>query len=174
VYELFVPTRLPSAEREARVLDALAPEILPEYRRGRQEIEQRSAFFVEPALFQKMMQYDRDFVRAGGVLAAGVDPWGLGSLPGYGNQRNYEILVEAGLTPAEAIKVMSGNGATVLGGADQFGTVTVGKRADLVVIDGDPTAKTADIYKVTTVFKDGVGYDSAKLVGSVKGMVGIR
>ena len=63
---------------------------------------------------------------------------------------------------------------TFVGGADQFGSIAVGKRADLVVIDGDPSARTTDIYKVTTVFKDGVGYDSAKLVGSVKGMVGIR
>jgi enamidase len=174
VYELFVPTRPPSRAQEARVLAALSPDVIPEYRSARQEIESRSVFVVEPALFNKMIQYDVAFVRAGGLLGAGVDPWGHGSLPGYGNQRDYEILIEGGLTPAEAIKVMTLNGATILGGADEFGSVTAGKRADLVVIDGDPTTRPTDIENVSLVFKDGVGYDSAKLVSSVKGMVGIQ
>jgi len=174
VYELFVPTRPPSAAQEARVLEALSPDVVPDYRKQRQDIASRATFIVEPELFQKMMQYDREFVRAGGVLGAGVDPWGHGSLPGYGNQRDYEILVEAGLTPGEAIKVMTANGATVLGGSDRFGTVTPGKRADLAVIDGDPASRPTDIEKVTLVFKDGVGYDSAKLIASVRGLVGVR
>src|SRR5690606_29748936 len=116
-------------------------------------------------LLQKMMQWERKFVKAGGLLAAGVDPWGNGSLPGYGDHRNYELLVEAGFSPAEAIKIMTANGAQVLGELDQYGTVTAGKRADLVVLDGNPVARPADIGKVRWVFKDGIGYDSAKLVG---------
>jgi imidazolonepropionase-like amidohydrolase len=174
VYELFVPTRPPSAEREARILPLLSADVVPEYRKARADIQNRGDYVVEPELFRKMMQYDRDFVRAGGVLAAGVDPWGHGSLPGLGNQRNFEVLVEAGLSPAEAVQVVTANGARVLGGAEQFGTVTAGKRADLVVLDGDPAARPTDIEKVSLVFKDGVGYDPAKLVESVKGMVGIR
>jgi len=174
VYELFVPTRPPSAARETRVLAALAPHVQPEYRRQREAVQNRTEFAVEPELFQKMMQYDRDFFRAGGVLAAGVDPWGHGSLPGYGNQRNYEILVEAGLTPAEAVKVITADGAKVLGGLDRFGTIAAGKRADLMVIDGDPATQSTDIERVSLVFKDGVGYDSAKLIDSVKGLVGLR
>jgi enamidase len=174
VYELFVPTRPPSAAREKRILDALSPDVVPEYHKERDEIQNRKVFIVEPELFKKMIQYDVAFFRAGGVVGAGVDPWGHGSLPGYGNQRNYEILVEGGLTPGEAIKVMTLNGATVLGGADQFGSITVGKRADLVVIDGDPTTRPTDIENVSMVFKDGIGYDSAKLIASVKGVVGIQ
>ena len=46
--------------------------------------------------------------------------------------------------------------------------------ADLVVIRGDPIAQPAEIRQITIVFKDGVGYDSAKLIASVKGLVGIR
>ena len=156
------------------MLAALSPDVVPDYRKGRQEIESRSTFTVDPMLFKKMMQYDRDFFRAGGVLGAGVDPWGLGSLPGYGNQRDFEILVEAGLTAGEAIQVMSANGAKILGAYDKFGSVTPGKRADLVVIDGDPSARPTDIEKVTLVFKDGVGYDAGKLVTSVRGLVGLR
>jgi hypothetical protein len=174
VYELFVPNRPPSPAREARVLEALAPEVEPAYHEVRAAIQNRTGteMIVEPELFQKMVQYDVAFFRAGGVLAAGVDPWGNGSLPGYGNQRDFEILVEGGLTAAEAIKVLTANGATVLGQSDRIGSITVGKQADLAVINGDPTARPTDIEKVTLVFKDGVGYDSAKLIESVRGMVG--
>ena len=49
-----------------------------------------------------------------------------------------------------------------------------GQDADLVVLDGNPTQKIGDVEKVETVFKDGVGYDPAKLRASVAGMVGIR
>jgi len=50
----------------------------------------------------------------------------------------------------------------------------VGKAADIVVLQGDPSANIKDIEKVELVFKDGVGYDSAKLIESAKGMVGLR
>jgi imidazolonepropionase-like amidohydrolase len=109
------------------------------------------------------------------LLAAGVDPTGNGgALPGFGDQRNFELLIEAGFTPVEAIQIMTGNGAKVLGAFDKFGSVTAGKLADLVVIQGDPVATPADIRKVSIVFKDGVGYDSAKLIDAVKSMVGQR
>jgi imidazolonepropionase-like amidohydrolase len=74
----------------------------------------------------------------------------------------------------EAIQIMTLNGAKILGVDKQLGTITVGKTADLVVIRGNPIAEPATIRQVTTVFKDGVGYDSAKLIDSVKGLVGIR
>ena len=56
----------------------------------------------------------------------------------------------------------------------RLGSVTAGKLADLVVIRGNPVANSAEIRNVTIVFKDGVGYDSPKLLASVKGLVGIR
>ena len=98
---------------------------------------------------------------------------GGGVIAGYSNQRQVELLVEAGLSPLEAIKVCTLNGATYLGIADRAGSIATGKQADLVLIAGDPSATIGDIRKVATVFKQGVGYDPQKLVNSVKGKVGI-
>ena len=121
-----------------------------------------------------MMQFERKWVKAGGLLAAGVDPWGNGSLPGFGDHRNYELLIEAGFTPVEAIKIMSANGAQVLRELNQRGTITIGKRADLVILDGDLPSTPAVIRNVSLVFKDGIGYDAPKLRLSAKALVGIQ
>jgi imidazolonepropionase-like amidohydrolase len=121
------------------------------------------------------MQFERDFFRAGGLLVAGTDPTGYGGVvAGFSNQREIELLVEAGLTPLEAIKVATLDGAQYLGRADRIGSIAVGKRADLVVVRGDPSRTIADVEKVETVFKDGVGYDSAKLIASARGQVGLH
>jgi imidazolonepropionase-like amidohydrolase len=108
-------------------------------------------------------------------LLAGEDPTGIGGdLAGFGDQREVELLVEAGFTPLEAIHIATYNGAQYLGELDRIGSIGPGKHADLVVIKGDPSKKIEDIENVETVFKDGVGYDSAKLIESVRGLVGIR
>jgi imidazolonepropionase-like amidohydrolase len=172
VFELFVPNRPPL---EQRVLDAMAPDVRAEYLQSRAQLAQPGSFGLSPEVFKKAQQFEVAFVRAGGLLAAGVDPTGNGgALPGFGDQRNYELLIEAGFTPVETVQIMTANGAKVLGGLDRFGTVTTGKRADLVVIRGNPVATPAEIRNVVTVFKDGVGYDSAKLIESVRGAVGVR
>jgi imidazolonepropionase-like amidohydrolase len=109
------------------------------------------------------------------LLAAGVDPTGNGgALPGYGDQRNYELLIEAGFTPAQVVQIMSANGAKVLGADKDLGTVAAGKIADLVLIRGNLAADPVAIRNVVTVFKGGVGFDSAKLIASVQGLVGVR
>jgi len=116
---------------------------------------------------------ERQFFLAGGLLLAGPDPTGNGGvIPGFGDQRALELLVEAGFTPLEAIRVGTLNGATYLGLADRIGSIAPGKNADLIVIRGNPAANINDIEKVETVFKDGVGYDSGKLLDSVKGRYG--
>ena len=172
VYELSYPDRPPL---EARVLEALSPESREEYLAARKEMSARAAGSTMPELFRRSQAFERAFVKAGGLLGAGVDPTGVGgALPGFGDQRNFELLIEAGFSPIEAIQIMSFNGARILGVDKQLGSVTVGKLADLVVIRGNPIAEPAEIRNVTTVFKDGVGYDSAKLIASVKGLVGIR
>ncbi|HZR28190.1 MAG TPA: amidohydrolase family protein [Terriglobales bacterium] len=126
-------------------------------------------------LIKKEMEFEYAFVKAGGLLLAGPDPTGNGgTLPGFGDWLELELLVDAGFTPAEAIHIATENGARFLGRDNSIGTIAAGKAADLVVIYGDPAAKISDIEKVETVFKDGIGYDSAKLIDACKGTVGLR
>jgi imidazolonepropionase-like amidohydrolase len=125
------------------------------------------------SLFKNEMALEREFVAAGGLLLAGPDPTGDGGvLPGFGDQREVELLVEAGFTPLEAIKIATLNGATYLGRADSIGSIAVGKNADLVVVKGDPSKQISDIENTELVFKDGVGYDSEKLLQSALGRYG--
>jgi len=162
---------------EQRTLDALYPPARDAYLQARAFLAtpEAKAAVVTEAAFKTLLAYEVAFVRAGGLLGAGVDPTGVGGvLAGFGNQRNYELFLEAGFTPVEAIQILTANGARILGAADQFGTVTPGLAADLVVIKGDPTARPAEIRNVTLVFRNGVGYDSPRLIESVRGMVGLR
>jgi hypothetical protein len=126
-------------------------------------------------MFPKEMEFERAFVKAGGLLLAGLDPTGIGgTIAGFGDEREVELLVEAGFTPLEAIRISSFNGAQFLGETDHIGSLAAGKQADILIVKGDPTQKIEDIENVELVFKDGVGWDSKKLVESVKGQVGIR
>ena len=105
---------------------------------------------------------------------SGPDPTGRGDvLPGFGDQRGIELLVEAGFSPVEAIKIATLNGAIYLGRDKQIGSVATGKSADLVVIKGDPSKQISDVENVEIVFKDGVGYDTQKLLNSVRGKYGL-
>ena len=127
------------------------------------------------ALFKKELEFELAFAKAGGLLLGGPDPTGNGGvLPGFGDQQEVELLVEAGFTPVEAIRIATLNGATYLGQQDQIGSIAPGKQADLILIKGDPSKKIEEIENVETVFKDGVGYDSKKLIDSVRGQVGIH
>jgi imidazolonepropionase-like amidohydrolase len=172
VFETFVPNRAPL---DARVLDAMTPEARISYLKRRALISDGAAKSDWPALFRKELEFEREFVEQGGQLLAGLDPTGYGGvIAGFGDQREVELLVEAGFTPVEAIHIATSNGAEFLGQLDKLGTLAVGKLADVVVILGDPSAKISDIEKVEMVFKDGIGYDSAKLIESVRGLVGLR
>jgi imidazolonepropionase-like amidohydrolase len=172
VVEPFVANR---PTKDARVLQAMAPEVRQSYMKIRQEIDSGGHGPVTLRGFQNAMAFERAFVAAGGLLAAGVDPTGIGgALAGFGDQRNYELLIEAGFTPAEVVKIMTANGARILGVERRLGTLEPGKLADLVVLQGDLTTTPAAIRNVTIVFKDGVGYDSAKLIASVQERVGIN
>jgi imidazolonepropionase-like amidohydrolase len=171
VFETSVPGRPPLQQR---VLDVMAPDMRIAYLTQRARLDEVKDSPV-PALLKKEMDFEREFVRAGGLLIAGPDPTGYGGVvPGFGDQREVELLVEAGFTPAEAIKIATSNGALYLGEIDRIGTLAAGKQADMVLIKGNPAKVIADIEKVETVFKDGIGYDSAKLIEAVRGTVGIR
>ena len=121
------------------------------------------------------MAFEKAFADAGGLLVAGTDPTGYGGvIAGYANQRQVELLVEAGFTPERAISIASLNGARYLGIDGNTGTVEPGKAADLLVVSGDLAADVSAIRRPVVVFKDGVGWDSARLFASVKGTVGVR
>jgi hypothetical protein len=154
---------------QQRVLDVMSPQAQSGY------LTQRLEYGRQPEILRKEMELEHAFVQAGGFLLAGPDPTGIGgTVAGFGDQRQVELLVEAGFTPLEAIHIATSNGAQFLGELDTIGTIAVGKRADLVVIRGDPATKISDIENVEIVFKNGIGYDSAKLINSVRGQVGLR
>src|SRR3954471_24244383 len=168
VFETFVPGRpLPPG------LEVLDPQL-------RAQFEQRHAATAANAtstygsLFAKNQMMELAFSRAGGLLLAGTDPTGGGGvIPGFSNQRQLELLVEGGFTPLQAIHIGTLNGATFLGRANRTGSIAIGKDADIVVINGDPSVRIGDIRNVQIVFRQGVGYDPAKLIESVKGKVGL-
>jgi cytosine/adenosine deaminase-related metal-dependent hydrolase len=170
VYETFSPERFRPDTAAMAMLD---PEVRREVEANYANIA-KGGLIVTDGLLRKMMRWERDFVAAGGLLGAGSDPWGTGFLPGFGNIRNYEMLLEAGFTPPEAIRILTLNGARILGLDQQVGAVTVGRQADLVVVTGDPVRTPRDLYRVTTVFRAGVGYDAARLRNAARGLVGVR
>ena len=174
IFESFVPNRPPMSE-EMRVRESLLPQAWGDYLTVRATIADSTQPSVWPTLFKQELQFERDFVKQGGLLMAGCDPTGYGGvLPGFGDQRNLELLVEAGFTPEEAIHIATENGAVWLGEDQQFGTIAPGKSADIVVVNGNPSKDIHDVEKVEIVFKDGVGYSPEKLIESVHGLMGIR
>jgi hypothetical protein len=169
VFESSAPGR---PRLQQRTLDAMAAESAQSYLTMRAAIPLDSPM---TALLRKEMDFEVAFVKAGGLLLAGPDPTGNGGvLPGFGDQREIELLVEAGFTPEQAIQIATENGAVFLGLQDRIGTLEAGKQADMVLIKGDPSQKIDDIENVEIVFKNGVGYDSKKLIESIRGQVGIR
>jgi imidazolonepropionase-like amidohydrolase len=170
VMETMTPSRIPDDPRVMAVLHPDASKAVA----GWLERMRKQGDTLAPASYKKAMQFEKMFFDAGGLLAAGSDPCCLSVTAGYGDHRNFEILVEAGFTPEQAVQVMTSNGAKVLGISERVGTIAPGMQADLIVIKGDITKTPRDIRNIATVFRQGVGYDSAKLTDAVKGLVGMR
>ena len=165
VFEAYSSDRPPLQQR---VLDVMSPQAQAGY------LSQR-VLQPESRSLKKEMELELAFVRTGGTLLAGPDPTGIGGVvAGFGDQREIELLVEAGFKPVEAIHIATQNGAHFLGEDDRIGTLAPGKIADLVVVRGDPSSSIYDIENVEVIFKDGIGYDSQKLIQSVRGLVGLR
>ncbi|HZE42741.1 MAG TPA: amidohydrolase family protein [Steroidobacteraceae bacterium] len=173
VFEISVPNK-PALRKMLRAKDALSPQGWSTYLRVRSSIAEENDPLSAVSL-KKEMQFERDFVKAGGLLLAGCDPTSFGGvLPGFGDQRGIELLVDAGFTPVEAIHIATQNGAKFLGESESIGSIAAGKAADLVVLSGNPAQNIDDIENVQLVFKDGIGFDPAKLIQSVQGLVGQR
>jgi imidazolonepropionase-like amidohydrolase len=168
VFETFTPGR-----PKPPGLEVLTPQLREQFEQNYARTAQ-SKDSIYNTLFAKGMALERAFAKAGGLLIAGTDPTGGGGvIPGFANQRQVELLVDAGFTPVEAISISTLNGAKYLRRDKTVGSLAVGKQADLVVLNGNPAAAIGDIRKVETVFKQGVGYDPAKLIASVQGKAGI-
>ena len=168
VFETFTPGRpLPPG------LEVLTPPLKEQFERNHARTAQNQQS-VYSKLFPKALALEHAFAKAGGLLIAGTDPTGGGGVvPGFSNHRQIELLVEAGFSPVEAISIATLNGARYLGREARIGTIAPGKQADLVVVNGDPSRTIADVRKVETVFKNGVGFDPAKLIEAVAGRVGL-
>lgn len=166
-YEAFSLTR-------ARLDTAELAMLVPVVRREVEEIHAnlaKSAFIVPDRLLTRMMQWERQFVAAGGLLGAGSDPWGTGFMPN-GNHRNYELLIEAGFPPPAAVQIMTLNGARILGEHARIGSIEAGKAADMIVVRGNLVANPGVIRNVRIVFRDGYGFDPTKLRNEVRGKLG--
>jgi imidazolonepropionase-like amidohydrolase len=173
VIEAMVPGR--PKEIDPRTLEMMYPVIKDNYLTAYEGMRNNPKAGVSEAAWKKALAYEFAFVKAGGLLGAGVDNTGNGgALAGIGDQRNFGIFIEAGFTPVEAIKIMTLNGAKILGVDKDLGSIEVGKAADLAVINGNPVTNDKDMRNVVVVFKDGVGYDPERLFKDVRGLVGLR
>jgi imidazolonepropionase-like amidohydrolase len=151
--------------------------------RSRQVAESRWIGLLQPdgaertrlsrQLLQLEMAFEKAFVEAGGTLLVGTDPtgWG-GTLPPNSTHAALILLVEAGFTPLQTLSMATLTGAKFLGVDDQVGSIEIGKRADLVLVEGQPDVDIDSVQNVALVFKDGVAYDPAALIDSVRGSVG--
>ena len=119
------------------MLEAMSPQARETYLYNRNRA--RPAQSNAAQQMRRDMDLQRAFVAAGGLLIAGPDSTGIGgNLPGFGDHRQIELLVDAGFTPLEAIRIATLNGAIYLGRQDQIGSLAVGKNADLLVIKEIP------------------------------------
>lgn len=154
-------------------LESLIPQLQERETATWKQNQQRDSASV--SLFKKEQAWEKQFYDAGGLLVSGTDPTGAGrTVAGYANRRQVELLVEGGFTPVQAIKVSTLNGAIYLGRDQEIGSIEAGKRADLILVNGDPEQDIKLLRNMDTVFKNGVGFDSAKLFESMKGKVGLN
>lgn len=166
IYEASIPKR---AIADQRTLTTMSPFLVRQYQEVRTRFDSSiSDDDVREKRLNRIMAFEYQFFKMGGTLTVGVDA-GRHVLPGFGDQRNFELLKEAGFTTEEAVKIMTGNGAKVLSNS-QIGTIEKGKKADFVVVEGNIEE---NIRNVELVFKDGYGYDPNLLLKGTEGKFGL-
>lgn len=142
----------------ADVADHLPPDVQRGRRAAEMDIPDDATGARYKRSFDKLVEFTGRMYRAGVPLVAGTD-----ELPGFTLQRELELYVQAGLTPAQALQVATWNGAKYSRTLDDAGSIVPGKRADLVLVDGDPTTDIADIRKLALVIKGGRAYYPAEI-----------
>jgi hypothetical protein len=138
------------------IVAPVAEHLPPDVTRGRMAAEMD---IPDDATYER---YDRSFKKnvelVGRMYKAGVPILaGTDEIPGFTLQHELELYVQAGLTPSQALQVATLNGATVARATDR-GVIAPGKTADLVLVDGEPTANISDLRKVALVIKGGAAY----------------
>ncbi|MEM7098873.1 MAG: amidohydrolase family protein [Pseudomonadota bacterium] len=139
--------------------------------------------------FARWMQFINDYKNAGGRVAAGADAGFIFKLFGFAYIRELELLQEAGFHPLEVIQAATLNGAELLGMQDEIGSITVGKKADIVLVKGNPVANFKLLYGtghmqldrtrgvverrggVSYTIKDGIVFDAKGLLAGIKARV---
>lgn len=167
IYEASVPNR---AYADDRTIKAMSPFLRNQYNETRIIFEREVKDVLRENRLKRIMQFEHQYYKMGGLLCAGVDA-GRHILPGFGDQRNYELLIEAGFKTEEAIQVMTGNGAKALG-LQNIGTIQVGKSADFIILNGNLDEDATVIKNVETVFKSGIGYDPESIYKTIEKQFG--
>lgn len=137
----------------ADVADHLPPDIQRSRRVGEMNIPDDATAALYNKSFDKLVEFVGLMYKAGVPIVAGTD-----EISGFTLQRELELYVKAGITPAQVLQIATWNGAKYTRTTADRGSVTVGKRADLILVDGDPTVNIADIRKVALVIKQGKAY----------------
>lgn len=159
--------------RNSQGIEIYAPDVRALFENNRRS-PKSSPDAPMPARLKQSVGFAKAFYDKGGLLLVGTDPTGGGGVvPGFANHTAIIDMVEGGFTFEEAIKASTMNGATYLNRADRIGSIAAGKQADLVLINGNPSKNVRDMRKVEIVFKEGVGYDPAKLIDAVRGKAGL-
>lgn len=169
IFEASIPNR---GYADHRSLKVMSPYLINQYTERRKAFEEQLKDHTRNDRLERIMQFAYQYYKLGGLLCSGVDA-GRHIVPGFGDQRNYELLIEAGFLPEEAIQVMTGNGALALELPD-IGTIQEGKRADFIVLNGNLPEDASVIKKVDAVFKKGVGYDPQKILKDTVGKLGLE
>lgn len=169
IFEASIPNR---AYADDRSLQVMSPYLKNQYIERRKTFDEQLNDQTRNSRLKRIMQFEYQYFKMGGLLCAGVDA-GRHVLPGFGDQRNYELLIEAGFSVEEAIQIMTGNGAQALERSD-IGTIQIGKRADFIILDGNLPEDASVIKNVETVFKNGVGFNPEKILSETKGKLGIE
>ena len=139
--------------------------------------------------YRRWMRFVNDYKNRGGRVTIGSDSGYIYNLYGFGYVQEMELMREAGFSPLEVIHAATQEGARLLGHDDQVGTIRVGRKADLVIVKGNPLANLKLLFGTGTVklndatgkvervggiaytVKDGIIYDAAKLRAEVRDMV---
>jgi imidazolonepropionase-like amidohydrolase len=129
------------------------------YRNVKDDITKMEPAFYTLPLLKSMKMIVKKLYDAGVPIVAGTDM----GFPGFSVARELEIYVEAGLTPAQALKTGTITPAEVMGLGKQTGSVTVGKNADIIIVDGNPLTNISSVRNVKVVIKGGRVYNPVTL-----------